>query len=247
MHAAFPLASGAPAELATRIRVDPGIIQRFPKFRLRVIYALGVTNGPSDRHSQTLLRESAAAAARSLGTLRIAEHPKIAAWRDVYREFGAKASDYPSSVEALLQRAAKGGPSAVPAINRLVDLYNAVSLRNLLPIGGEDLDRLQGDLVLQFAAGQEPFDVAEGGAEPPSFPRRGEVIWADSDGVTCRRWNWRQGRRTRLTESTANAYFVIEAMDGAPGESELEAATQQLCVLLRSAGSAKAVWSVQVV
>jgi DNA/RNA-binding domain of Phe-tRNA-synthetase-like protein len=35
---------------------------------------------------------------------------------------------------------AKGAPP--PRINRLVDAYNAVSLRHVLPADGEDLDRL---------------------------------------------------------------------------------------------------------
>lgn len=236
--------SGAPTELASRIRVDAEVMKRYPEFRLRVIYALGVSNGPSDESSRALLIEAAAGATQGLGALKAADHPRIAAWRNAYRAFGAKPSAYPCSVEALLQRAVKGGPTTVPAINRLVDTYNAISLRHLLPIGGEDLDKLEGDLVLRFAAGTEEFDVAEGGAEPPSFPLPGEVVWADNRGVTCRRWNWRQGRRTRLTESTTNAYFIIEAMGGATPDAELDAAAQQLADLLQSASSAQHIYCV---
>lgn len=43
-------------------------------------------------------------------------------------------------------------------------------------------------------------------------PDAGEVVWCDDDGVTCRRWNWRQGTRTRLTEESVNALFLLEAM-----------------------------------
>lgn len=239
--------SNVPAEFATRIRVDAGVIERFPEFRLRVIYALGVSNGPGDESSRALLIEAAAGAAQGLGVLRSADHPRIAAWRETYRAFGAKPSSYPCSVEALLQRAVKGGPAAVPSINRLVDVYNAISLRHLLPIGGEDLDRLEGNLVLRFATGAEPFDVSDGGGEPPSFPVPGEVVWADDRGVTCRRWNWRQGRRTRLTESTSNAYFIVEAMASAVSNAELDTAARELADLLRSAGSAQRTSTVRVV
>jgi DNA/RNA-binding domain of Phe-tRNA-synthetase-like protein len=32
--------------------------------------------------------------------------------------------------------------------------------------------------------------------------------------VTCRRWNWRQGHRTQLTEHTTRAFFVFDRLDG---------------------------------
>jgi len=38
-------------------------------------------------------------------------------------------------------------------------------------------------------------------------------VWCDDSGVTCRRWNWRQCTRTRLTERTTRAVFVLDALD----------------------------------
>ena len=35
----------------------------------------------------------------------------------------------------------KGGE--LPRINRLVDVYNAISVRHMVPVGGEDADRLE--------------------------------------------------------------------------------------------------------
>lgn len=40
-----------------------------------------------------------------------------------------------------------------------------------------------------------------------------EVEWRDNEGMTCRRWNWRQGRRTQLREDTASAVFILDALD----------------------------------
>ncbi len=41
----------------------------------------------------------------------------------------------------------------------------------------------------------------------------GEVIWCDDAGVTCRRWNWRQGKRTQLTQDSTSALFILDALD----------------------------------
>ena len=135
--------------------------------------------------------------------------PRVA-WRDAYRAFGAKPQRTPSSVEALWQRALKGG---LPRVNWLVDLYNAVSVRHGLPVGGEDAAGFVGPLRLIRAAGHEPFDTVREGAAVVEYPTAGEVVWADDRGVTCRRWNWRQGTRTRLTEHSTDAIFLFERLE----------------------------------
>ena len=106
-------------------------------------------------------------------------------------------------------------------MNVLVDVYNAVSVRSLTPVGGEDLDRLHGALRLTIADGDEPFDGHDGA------PRPGEIVWRDDAGVTCRRWNWRQGLRTRLTDATTRAFFVFDRLPGLD-KNELDDAASQL-------------------
>jgi len=186
------------------------VTERFPAYSVLVVYGFGLENGPSDGNSAAALRAVETRARAVFGDQKPQSDPHIAAWRQTFGAFGAKPSKYLCSVEALLARVLKGGE--LPEINRIVDYYNAVSVAHVLPLGGEDLDRLGGDLVLTVAAGTEPFDVTDGGGEP-EFPDRGEVIWVDPLGVTCRRWNWRQGVRTRLTPETRNAYFVLDRLE----------------------------------
>ncbi len=197
-------------QVTHKLRVDERIYETFPDYRVLVLYAYGLTNAPSDESSIQLLRAAEADARAAFGDAKPATHPHIAAWRETFSRFGAKPSKYPCSVEALLGRVLKG--QDLPAINRVVDLYNAVSIRHVLPVGGEDLDQLTSDLTLQFASGDEPFSLISGGEEVIEHPESGEVVWSDSSGVTCRRWNWRQCRRTQLTETTRNAYFVLDSV-----------------------------------
>ena len=100
-----------------------------------------------------------------------------------------------------------GGPRS---ISPLVDLYNAVSLRHLLPCGGEDLDAVRGDVRLTLAAGGESFVPLGSADELPPAP--GEVVYADDAGIICRAWNWREAERTKLTPETTRAVLVIEAL-----------------------------------
>jgi DNA/RNA-binding domain of Phe-tRNA-synthetase-like protein len=110
-------------------------------------------------------------------------------------------------------------------VSPLVDRYNAVSVRWAVPVGGEDLDHVVPPVRLLFATGDEPFD---GDSE---HPRAGEVVWADAVGVTCRRWNWRQGQRTRLGPETTRAYFLFDAL-AVFSDADLTAAMDDLCAHL---------------
>jgi DNA/RNA-binding domain of Phe-tRNA-synthetase-like protein len=176
--------------------VSDAVREAFPGYRAGVVVADGVVNEPS----VPLEFEYASL-----------DHPHLVAWRGAFRSFGAKR--YHCSAEALIRR-------GVPAVGRLVDLYNAVSVRWAVPVGGEDIDRVVGTVRLRFAGDDEAFD----GGDPP---KPGEVVWADSAGVTCRRWNWRQGVRTRLTESTSRAYFLFDALPELD-DSSLAAAMEDL-------------------
>jgi DNA/RNA-binding domain of Phe-tRNA-synthetase-like protein len=196
--------------MSYQLKIDPRIIEQYPGYTALIIYAQGLSNGASDAHSTRLLREVESKQRAAFASEKPASHPHIAAWRQAYASFGAKPNKFLCSLEALLSRTLKGHD--LPTINQLVDIYNAISISHMLPVGGEDWDRLTSDLVLTFATGNEPFDTVENGAQVVVYPEPGEVIWADSTGITCRRWNWRQCRRTQLTEDTQNVYFVLDRL-----------------------------------
>jgi DNA/RNA-binding domain of Phe-tRNA-synthetase-like protein len=196
------------------VEVDPRIWDLRTDFVVTVVRARALSNGPSDDSSRTLLRRAEQSAREALNGADPAAQPHIAAWRDAYRAFGAKAQRTPCSAEALLKRV--GGGEGLPAINRLVDLYNAVSVEFLLPVGGEDLAPIAGASRLTIATGAEPFDTLRSGEPVVEHPAAGEVVWIDDAGVTCRRWNWRQCVRTRLTQNSTDAFFVLERLEPLP-------------------------------
>lgn len=212
-----------------RLRIEPDVRRRFPNYAAFVIYAHGVQNGASDAFSLKSLHEAQRIQRDALAGTTPSRHPHVAAWREVYRGFGMKPSRFLNSAEALLTRTLRG--EELPGINRLVDLYNAVSVKYALPVGGEDLDRVASDPTLCFARGGEPFDTVKDGTPLVEGALAGEVVWRDSQGVTCRAWNWRQCVRTRLTDATRNAYFVLDRLEPFPLD-ELRAAGEELVALI---------------
>ena len=146
-------------------------------------------------------------------------------WDEVFKAFGAKPKRTPCSAAALRKRVLKEG--SLPSLDPVVDIYNAVSIRYAIPVGGENLAAYSGAPRLTLADGSEPFDTFKEGQPVVEYPDAGEVIWRDDLGVTCRRWNWRQGVRTRLDSRAQSMWFILESLPSMPLEA-LEEAGEEL-------------------
>jgi len=211
--------------------VDSAVFALRPDYRALLLAVDGIVPGPGDQDSDALLQAAQAAARRALNSGPAEELPHVAAWREAYRAFGAKPQRTRNSLEALLRRAESG----LPRVNRLTDYYNAVSVLHQIPLGGEDLTRYAGPPRLVRATGAEPFDTVADGLAVTEHPDPGEVVWCDEAGVTCRRWNWRQARRTQLREDTSAALFILDALDPVT-DQELRAAADDLLARLTRLG-----------
>jgi DNA/RNA-binding domain of Phe-tRNA-synthetase-like protein len=205
------------------VSVARDVLELRPDYRALVMVAEGLQPGPSDQISDELLARAEIRARITLDGQAPEDVPHLADWRAAYRAFGAKPQRTRPSVEALLRRLDAG----LPRIDRLTDAYNAVSIANLVPVGGEDLDHYQGPARLARAAGDEKFDTVAHGEPAVEHPKPGEVIWRDDAGVTCRQWNWRQCTRTQITPTTTNAVFIMDAL-AALGDTDLTAAADEL-------------------
>jgi DNA/RNA-binding domain of Phe-tRNA-synthetase-like protein len=222
-HEALTLLDGA--------TVEPSVFALRPDYRAMLIIVSGIEPGASDASSEAMLLEAEAHARAIAAQQSVDELPHIAAWRDAYRAFGAKPQRTRNSLEALTRRAADG----LPRVNRLTDIYNAVSVLHQIPLGGEDAAQYSGAPCLVRAVGDELFDTFADGQTVIEHPEVGEVVWRDAVGVTCRRWNWRQGRRTQLSDATTTALFIMDALAPVTDEA-LHAAATDLTSRLASLG-----------
>jgi DNA/RNA-binding domain of Phe-tRNA-synthetase-like protein len=191
-----------------QVTIERPVLELRPDYTALIIVAEGLRPGPSDEATDALLRDAEAQATATLAGRDAGELAPVAAWRAAYQAFGAKPKRTRPSVEALLRRVEAG----LPRIDRLTDIYNAISVRYLLPVGGEDRARYRGSARLARATGDEPFDTVRDGEPVTGHPEPGEVIWRDDAGVTCRCWNWRQCVRTRITHDTTSALFILDGL-----------------------------------
>lgn len=152
----------------------------------------------------------------------ISQNKAVSVWREAFQKFKTKKGAR-CSVENLLKRVLKGNP--VGSITPSVDIYNTVSLQYALPVGGEDIDAMEGDIRLGITEGGDSFRALGEDEDAPTL--EGELCYRDDEGAICRCWNWRDGERTALTDDSSKAFLIIESVD--PSRSDdLDAAIDQL-------------------
>ncbi|MFH1848978.1 MAG: lysine--tRNA ligase [archaeon] len=192
----------------TRVQIASEIFDSFPDLAVGVLIIGGINNRGAAEIDPLLTKEEQKIRSH-LNISELGTNQFVRPWREAYSLFGAKPKKYKCSVEALLRRILSG--ESLPKINLLVDTYNYVSIKHLLPIGADDLSMAEGDIRLTIAEGTESFTPI--GSEPEK-PRPGEVVYADDKDILCRRWNWRESDKTKITPDTASALIYIESLTG---------------------------------
>jgi lysyl-tRNA synthetase class 2 len=191
-----------------QFKIEPTIFEKFPEVVIGIVAAKGVNNEGVDSEIIDLLRSQEQRIKQEFSLETLGQVPQILAWRVAYSAFGAKPKDYRCSVENLYRMILEG--IELRHINKVVDLYNYISLKHLAPVGGDDIDKVEGDIVLKLASGAEIFKPLN--SQEIKSPHPGEVVYCDSREVLCRRWNWRECDKTKLTEQTENIALVVEGL-----------------------------------
>lgn len=205
--------------------VSPEVRARFPSARICFVQGSCAPNTFSDEAAFSEYATTAEAQVRAIPVL--SEHPNIAAWRKIFRAFGEDPTKRKPSAEALAKRIIKGEP--LPRLNPIVDCYNAVSLKHLIPIGGQDSDKIAGEITLRFSKEGEPF-IALGGERQTA--NGGEVVYADAEKILCRKWNYRDCEPAKISAETRKFVLFVDGAEGIQ-ESAVEEAAQDLCQLLQ--------------
>lgn len=191
-----------------KFKIEDKIFEQYPSLNIGIVIAKEIDNtGESPEALSMLLEQSSSIKSKyDLETLK--EVSKIHAWREAYSAFGAKPKKHTCSVENLYRMILED--IHLRHINKVVDIYNYISLKHMVPVGGDDIDKVNGNITLSFATGQEPFIRLN--SDEVDHPKEGEVVYVDDKEVLCRRWNWRECDKSKMTEQSKNVTLVVEGL-----------------------------------
>lgn len=186
--------------------VSSDFFAQVPEACFGVVVLRGFNPAGLKENVHELLEESIALARERFAGKNFKEQPEIAPYREAFRKLDINPNKFPPSVEALCSRVLKGG--ALPRINAVVDLCNAISIRYILPIGAHDLAKADGDMEVRFSREGDlflPFGASETEVVPP-----GEPVYAAGNRVKTRRWIWRQSDEGKITEESRDIFIPID-------------------------------------
>lgn len=211
------------------ILIKPEVFGKFPEFARYVIVAENVNNTGQSPELEAMLREAEVRIRSDESFSDIKNNPFIAAWRDAFQKFGVNPNQCPPSVANLIKRTRSG--KDLPFISKLVCIFNIMSLTYILPAGGDDLDKVTGDVCLGTAAGDEIYTPLGGGNT--ESPKPDEIILYDTGNkqVFCRAWCWKNGDQSKIEEQTRRVAINIDVLPPSNEETGAKAA-QKLCELL---------------
>ena len=209
--------------------VENSIFEKLPTLCVGVVAAIGIDNSLPYPEIARLLDEAITLAEQRFSGKKVKEEPEILPYRTAFQELGINPNKYMCSIEALFTRIAKG--KGMPYINPLVDLNNAVSLLNTLPMGTHDLSLSDEDIVLRFAKSGDTF--LPFGAETEETPDKGEIVYAVGNQIRTRRWTWRQSEHGKIDASTSYVFFPIDGFLGV-NDVKVKLASNQLEELLHN-------------
>lgn len=201
-----------------RFTIQPEIFELFPGLRIPVAVARDIDNSGTQLVVEAAWRKTWVAASAAAVHGNAQSHPRIRPWRDRFRALGISGKEFPSSAEALLRRALKGGEPFT--VNPLVDFYNTISLRHLVPAGAFDLDQVEGELALRLSRAGDTFRSLD--AMEPIDVEPGEVAYANARCILTRHFVWRQARTGLIGPQTRNIILLSEVL-GEVGSKVAEA------------------------
>ncbi len=218
-----------------KIEIAPEVFAAFPGYVRHVLVVEGADNTKEVPELEAMLAEARKRVREDEAFADPKAHPLIASWRDAFQSFGVNPNKCPPSIASLIKRV-RGGKD-LPYVNSLVAIFNVVSMKYVLPAGGDDLDTVKGDIRLMPARGNESYTPL-GSPDRKEAPDAGEIVLLDTGNyeVFCRAWCWKNGDVSKIGPNTRRVAINIDALSPMTPDEGHTAAQETLELVKRFCG-----------
>lgn len=190
--------------------IEPFVFEKNPDVCFGVVVGRGLNNGESGEGDIGRLRQAEREVRHRLGDSDPREEEYIRRYRAALQSVGINPNKFTNSVEGMTKRVTKG--QALPSINALVDLCNAISLEEIVSLGGHDLAAIHADLwVRRSRQGDRYLPFACTTYETLG---EGELVFVSGEIVQTRQWLWRQSELGKMTAASRDVFFQLVGFGG---------------------------------
>ena len=181
-----------------KITINHDVANRYPDYKMGVVEAV-VTKYDLETLTALLIKKYAETMQRNSDAEK--------KWAQVFTEMKASPKRLPS-VTSLLNLYERFGE--LRSINYFVDIYNYVSIKHGIPMGGYDVESLPAeDITLRYAKKGDKFQPL-GLNQTEKIKDESEVVYYSGDDVICRYWNNKDSEITKITESTQRLVVIFD-------------------------------------
>lgn len=205
--------------------VDTDVFKKIPNICFGVVVARGIDTRSNFKGLDLAVRELQ----EKYSERKAKELGEIIPYREVFKNLGYNPNKFMPSIEALTTRVLK--QKRLPSILPVVDAYNSISLKYLLPIGGHDINTAKGDIEVRFSNNLDSFTPF--GSSDNEIIDEKELVYAVGNEIKTRRWIWRQGELGKITDKSTDIFFPIDGFEGI-NDMTVKEATRELASLLKS-------------
>lgn len=193
-----------------KFSIHQDIIDLLPARLCGVVVLTGINNKSASKEPYALLKQ----VMDEIQKKDIEAIDEIQEWNQAFETLRINPNKFPPSIVAMVKRLSKGND--LPSVNAVVDLYNTVTLKKMIPMGGYDLDKVTDDMEIRFTEPKDRFlPMGKKEAEEVST---GEAVFVSGHTVMASNFAWRQDDIHKVTENTTNVLLRVESLKGSKEE-----------------------------
>lgn len=132
--------------------------------------------------------------------------PNIEKWQKALNNVYLDPSKNTPSHEALISRIIQR--QNPPNINGLVNIYNYISVKYEIPVGGHDINKTEGDI--EVGPNTKNFTFSPINSDKKEAIPQKEIVYKDEEEILTRGWVHRQSSKSMIDESTQNVFIPID-------------------------------------
>jgi len=190
-----------------KLIIDEELRKKYPELRMTIITAKLSYNNSTNEIDNIITNKFNDFINKNSDLDNLLNNNSIIEWRETYKSFGINPKKKKPSAEALLTRVIKN--NYIPHINPAVDAYLASETIHCLPIGGYDLEKINGNIYLGISKGEEPFIAIKN--DDVELTKPGEVVYRDDERILTRCWNYKDCMHSQINNDTRQIALFVEA------------------------------------